>query len=146
MRLKMIVFLVAAFCLFAIPSFSGDITGKWEAEMAAPKGGPGGGPGGGPSGPMKFMFDLKAAGAKLTGTQTGPMGTPNEILDGKIAGKNISFTIKVSMGPNEMKINYKGTVSGDEIKLTMSMEGGMGGPGGGGGDRPPMVMIAKRQK
>jgi len=140
MRLKIIVIAVAAFCLFAVPSFAADITGKWEAEMAAPKGGPGGGPGG----PMKFTFDFKTDGEKLTGTQQGPMGTPNEILDGKIDGDNISFSIKVSMGPNEMKINYKGTVSGDEIKMTFSMEGGMGGPGGG--DRPPMEMTAKRVK
>ena len=73
------------------------------------------------------------------------MGTPNEILDGKIDGDNISFTIKVKMGPNEMKVKYTGIVKGDEIELKFAMEGGMGGPGGGGGmEMPPM--IAKRQK
>ena len=103
MRLRMIVFLVAAFCLLAVPSFAGDISGKWEAEMAAPKGGPGGGaggPGGGPGGPMKFGFDFKVDGAKLTGSQTGPRGNANEILDGKIDGKNISFIIKVTHNRN----------------------------------------------
>lgn len=142
MRLKMIVFLVATFCLFAVPSFAGDITGTYVAEMAAPKGGPGGGQGGGPAGPMKFTFNFKADGNKLTGTQTGPMGAPNDILDGKIDGDNISFTIKVNMG-QEMKINYTGKVKGDEIELKFAMEGGMGGPGGGM-EMPPM--IAKRQK
>lgn len=153
MRLKMLVIALAAFCLFAVPSFAGDITGTWVAEMSMPKmgGGPGGGPGGGgpggaPSGPMKFTYNFKADGAKLTGTQIGPRGgEPNEILDGKIDGDKISFTIKVQgMGGNEMKINYTGTVKGDEIELKFAMEGGMGGPGGGGMEMPPM--IAKRQK
>ena len=146
MRLKMIVVLVAAFCLFAVPSFAGDITGKWVAETAAPKGGPGGGaggPGGGPGGPMKYTFDFKADGNKLTGTDTGPMG-PHEILDGKIDGNKISFSVKVNMGQNEMKINYSGTVEGDVLTLKMDMGGGMGGPGGGGMERPPL--IAKRVK
>ena len=78
MRLKMIVFLVAAFCLFAVPSFAVDITGTWVAEMSMPKmgGGPGGGGGGGmggpPPGPMKLTYNFKADGAKLTGTYIGP--------------------------------------------------------------------------
>ena len=42
-----------------------------------------------------------------------------------------------------MKINYTGTVKGDEIELKINMEGGMGGPPGGG-EMPPL--IAKRQK
>ena len=29
----------------------------------------------------------------------------------------------VKMQDNEMKINYKGTISGDELKLTMEMNG-----------------------
>jgi hypothetical protein len=80
------------------------------------------------------------------------MGNSNEIVDGTIDGNNISFAVKIDMMGNEMKINYKGTVSGDEIKLTMSFEGGMGGPGGGGpggaggGAPKPMELIAKRQK
>jgi hypothetical protein len=45
-----------------------------------------------------------------------------------------------------MKMKYKGKVTGDEMELTMEMEGGMGGRGGGpgGGERPHI--IAKRVK
>ena len=138
MRIKMIVALVAAFCLFAVPSFAGGITGKWVAEMAAAQGGPGGGAGGPGGGPMKFTFDFKADGNKLTGTDTGPMG-PHEILDGKIDGNKISFSVKVNMGQNEMKIKYSGTFEGDKLTLKMDMGGGMGGPGGGGMQRPPLI-------
>ena len=151
MRLKMIVFLVAAFCLFAIPSFAGDITGKWVAEREMPKmqgGGSGGGPGGGMGamGPMKFTFNLKAEGSKLTGTVQGPFGEPNEIQDGKIEGDKVTFTVKANFMGNEMTTRYEGTVSGDEISFKTTREGGMGGPPGGGpgGERPPL--IAKRQK
>jgi hypothetical protein len=94
---------------------------------------------------MKFTFNLKAEGSNLSGTVVGPMGNENEIIDGKIDNDNVSFAVKVNRMGNEMKINYKGTVSGDEMKITYSMEGGMGGPPGGG-NRPPMEMVAKRQK
>ena len=94
---------------------------------------------------MKFTFNLKAEGSSLSGTVVGPMGNENQIIDGKVDKDNVSFAVKVNRMGNEMKINYKGTVSGDEMKITYSMEGGMGSPPGGG-NRPPMEMVAKRQK
>jgi hypothetical protein len=159
MRMKMVAVAVSVLCLIAVSAFAADITGTWVAEMAPPQFGPGGGPSGGPGGPpggapggspggggpMKFTFNLKAEGSNLSGTVVGPMGNENEIIDGKIDNDNVSFAVKVNRMGNEMKINYKGTVSGDEIKITYSMEGGMGGPPGGG-NRPPMEMVAKRQK
>jgi len=151
MRSKICAMAVCILCLLAVSAFAADITGTWVAEMAAPKMGPGGGPegggpGGGPGGggPMKFTFEFKANGSNLGGAVLGPMGNKNEIIDGKIDGNNVSFAVKVDAMGNEMKINYKGTVSGDEMKLTFTMEGGMGGPGGGG--MPPMELVAKRQK
>ncbi len=145
MRLKIFAVAVSILCLMTISAIAADVTGTWVGEMAAPKMDPGGGgPGGGPGGPMKFTFELKANGSNLGGTVLGPMGNKNEIIEGKIDGDKVSFAVKVDAMGNEMKINYKGTVSGDEMKLTFSMEGGMGGPGGGG--MPPMELVAKRQK
>jgi hypothetical protein len=81
---------------------------------------------------MELGFTFKAAGSTLTGTSVGPQGEESPISDGKIDGDNISFVVKVT-GQMEMKINYKGKISGDEIKLTMQFDmAGMGGPGGGG--------------
>jgi hypothetical protein len=153
MRLKIFAVAVSVLCAMIASAVAADITGTWVAEMSAPKMGPGGegpgggGPGGGGpggGGPMKFTFELKADGSKLGGTVLGPMGNKNEIIDGKIDGNNVSFAVKVDAMGNEMKIVYKGAVSGDEMKLTFTMEGGMGGPGGGG--MPPMELVAKRQK
>ena len=146
MRLKMIVFLVAAFCLFAVPSFAGDVTGTYEGEMAMPKMQGGGGGGMGPQGPMKYVYTLKQAGTKLSGSVKGPFGPENAFTDGKIEGDKLSFSYKVSFQGNEMTIKWDGVVKGDEITFTMGMEGGMGGPGGGGGGMPPMKVVAKRQK
>ena len=149
MRLKMIGFAVAAFCLLAVPSFAADIDGTWVAELPAFGGGPGGGgPGGGQQGPRVITFNLKADGAKLTGTVKNPRGE-NEIVDGKYNGDKVSFAVKMAgFQGNEITIKYDGSVSGDELTLKMSfegMQGGMGGgPGGGGMERPPLV--AKRQK
>ncbi|MGD0102079.1 MAG: hypothetical protein ABSC60_17205, partial [Acidobacteriota bacterium] len=101
---------------------------------------------------------FKVDGAKLTGTMQGAQGEPAEITEGKVDGDNISFVVVRNMGGNEMKITYKGKVSGDEFKFTREFQappgGGMGGPGGGGGGMgggrgpggPPQEMTAKRVK
>jgi hypothetical protein len=153
MRVKLIAMVVSVLCFIAVSAFAVDVTGTWVAERTPPKmgpsGGAGGGPGGGPGfgGPMKFTFTFKVDGSNLSGTMVGPRGTPNEIIEGKIEGDKVSFAVKIDMMGREMKINYKGTVSGDEMTLNSTVEGGMGGmggPGGGGMERPPL--IAKRQK
>ena len=71
-------------------------------------------------------------------------GDANAISEGKINGDDISFVVKIDMGGNKMKMQYKGKVAGDEIKLTMEFQGGMGGPGGGA--PKPMEMTLKRAK
>ena len=43
----------------------------------------------------------------------------------------------MSMNGNEIKLSYKGVVSGDEIKFTRTREGG---------DQPPQEFTAKRDK
>lgn len=149
MRLKMIVFFVAAFCLFAVPSFAADITGTYEGEMAMPKMQGGGGPGGGGMGggqmpAMKYIYKLTQEGTKLSGSVKGPFGPVNVFTDGKIEGDKISFSYKASFQGNEMTVKWDGDVKGDEITFTQSIEGGMGGPGGGG--MPPTKVVAKKQK
>lgn len=49
------------------------------------------------------------------------------IMDGKVDGDNISFSITIKLQENEMKVNYKGKVSGDEIQLTAELANGGGG-------------------
>ena len=102
-----------------------DATGKWTAQV----------PGRGGQ-TRETTFNLKADGEKLTGTVSGMQGD-TEISDGKVKGDDVSFSVKVSFQGNDMKMNYKGKLAGDEIKFTRSVEGM---------DRPPAEFTAKRAK
>lgn len=104
----------------AVSAFAADVTGKWKATYATPDGQT-----------RESTMNLKADGAKLTGTMESPRGSA-EIKDGKVDGDNISFSLVRNFNGNEVTINYKGKVSGNEMKITM-----------GFGDRE-MEMTAKR--
>jgi hypothetical protein len=144
--MKYKVLLIGAIALLGLvtATWAADVSGKWVAEMQ------------GRQGPTQTTFDFKVEGAKLTGTVTNPRGE-NPISEGKIDGNNISFVVVIKFNQNEMKQLYKGVFSGDEIKFTREMQGGMmggpgggapgGGPGGPGGGAPkPMEFVAKRAK
>ena len=104
MKLKM---LACAAALVVVAS-AADVTGKWTAQV----------PGRGGE-TRETVFTFKADGAKLTGT----MGeTP--ISDGKISGDDISFSVNANFGGNDIKLLFKGKVSGSEIKFTREREGG----------------------
>ncbi len=105
--------LLVLMAVFAVSAFAADVTGTWKATAE------------GPNGTMERTFVLKADGEKLTGETTSSMFGKSIIADGKIDGDNLSFTITVKFQDNEMKLNYKGKVSGKEIKFTV--ENPMGG-------------------
>jgi hypothetical protein len=107
-----------------VSAWAADVTGKWTAQIP------------GRQGTTETTFNFKVEGAKLTGTVSSPQGE-NPISDGKVSGDDISFTMTMSFGGNEIKFLYKGKVSGNEIKFTREREGGaMGGPGGPPGGAP----------
>jgi hypothetical protein len=134
MRTKILVMVVVVLSFMLATAWGADITGKWKGSMDMM----------GQS--MELGFIFKVDGSTLTGTSIGPQGNETPISDGKIEGDDISFAVKIT-GQMEMTINYKGKVSGDEIKLTMEMDMGGGGPGGGGpggGMGGPMELVLKR--
>lgn len=98
--------------VFATAGLAADVSGKWTA-MVPGRGGD----------PMKTDFTFKVAGDTLDGSMTGPQGEM-PIKNGKVDGDAISFMIIANFGGNEMKLIYKGKVSGDEIKFTREREGG----------------------
>ena len=99
---------LAAFALTTVLA-AADVSGKWSGEV----------PSRGQTGTATFVF--KVDGDKLTGTLTGAQGEV-QLQDGKVAGNDISF----STAGGNAKILFKGTVSGDEIKMTRTREGGEG--------------------
>jgi len=122
---------VALFALCAIAASAADVTGKWVAQMPGRDGAT-----------TEWTFNLKQAGETLTGAVTSPRGD-QEISEGKVAGDAVSFVTVMSFGDMTMKFVYKGTVAGNEIKFTRSMEGGPGG-GGGRGPMGPQEFVAKK--
>ena len=102
---------VVVLLLLAGSAFSADIDGKWSGTITGMD--------------MKVEFIFKADGNTLTGTHIVNV-QETAFKDGKIDGNNISFTVKLDMGGQETKIDHKGVISGDHIKMTYDM---MGQPG-----------------
>lgn len=115
-------------------AWAADLTGKWIAQVSGGEG----------QEDSEITLNFKADGAKFTGTLNNTqMPGDIDIKEGKIDGDKVSFSLSRSFGENEMKVVWKGTISGDEIKFTRALEGGAGGPGGGGA---ATEIIAKRSK
>jgi autotransporter translocation and assembly factor TamB len=112
--MKSISRLILASSVALVALWAADATGKWTAEMQGRNGNT-----------MTVNMNLKADGAKLTGTVSGRNGD-TEISDGKIDGDNVSFTVVREFNGNQIKQNYKGKLDGDAIHFTVTMEGGMG--------------------
>ena len=115
---KKLLFVVTIALVFTFAAMAADVSGKWTYEQP--------GRGGNPGRPVTIT--LKQDGTKLTGSVPG-MGRggdnpppPSEILDGKVDGNNISFTVKREFNGNTMVTKYEGTVSGDEIKFKITRD------------------------
>ncbi len=90
-------------------AYAADITGKWNAEFESQVG------------PQKYVFDFKVEGTTLTGKAISNIGgaeATTDITEGKIEGNAITFVENLDYQGMPLRIAYKGTVSGDEIKLS----------------------------
>jgi hypothetical protein len=105
------VILLLAVSLAAAPAT--DISGQWTAQTIM-------GPSGAES-PLPTTFTFTVEGGKLTGTVQSPRGT-FEILDGKIDGDSMKFSILVTGGA-KIKILYDGKVTADGIDFISHYEG-----------------------
>ena len=103
--------LVIGVLLLAGFAFGADVDGKWSGPITGMD--------------MTVEFTFKAEGKTLTGSHT-VNGTKTDFKDGKIDGNNISFTVALDMGGQVTKIEHKGVVSGDQIKMTYDMAGQAG--------------------
>src|ERR1035441_7456629 len=103
--------ILALIALCSLAAFAAGASGTWTGSVETP------------NGTMENPFTFKVDGAKLTGTITmGPMGEA-PISEGKVDGENLSFAMVRDMDGNQFRINYKGKVAGDEIKLTGELVG-----------------------
>ena len=106
--MKYFAFAIALLLMAGI-ALAADVDGKWTGTV--------------PGMDIPVAYTFKADGATLTGTSSGPNDTTVPIKNGKIDGNNISFSVTFDMGGQEMKLDYKGVVSADQIKLSFDMMG-----------------------
>lgn len=84
------------------------IAGKWTSEFDSQVG------------QQKYVFEFKADGEKLTGKASSErqgQKSDVEIKAGKIAKDEVSFTETLKIQDQEIVIEYKGKLAGDELKL-----------------------------
>ncbi|MCW5982660.1 MAG: hypothetical protein KIT09_31520 [Bryobacteraceae bacterium] len=104
----------ALMALFAATALSANIDGTWKATAE------------GPRGTMSRTFVFKTDGAKLMGETTSSIMGKSVITNGKVDGDRLSFTIVVKFQDEEMAVDYRGQVKGDEIELTAeNADGGL---------------------
>ena len=72
---------------------------------------------------MECTFTFKADGGKLSGETVSDMMGKSLIENGKIDGDKLSFQIKIKFQNQEMLIQYKGSVSGNKIRLVRGICG-----------------------
>lgn len=95
--------------LFASTLAAADITGKWKGTAE------------GPNGAIERTFTFKQDGTKLTGETTSDFTGTSKITDGKVEGDAIAFSIKADFQGNEMTLNYKGKITGEEITFDVEI-------------------------
>ena len=128
MKNLFITLVLAAFALVFLCSARAEdsFAGKWKAQFDSQ------------IGQQKYTFEFKVDGTNLTGKATGErsMGTNTvEITEGKINGDEISFVEPLKLQDNDIRIEYKGKLAGEEIKFHRKV-----------GDFAEYDIVAKRVK
>ena len=103
--------LAIALVLCATSVFAADVDGTSSGSISTPNG----------DFPVSYTF--KAEGATLTGTMLNMDAAPIPVTAGKVDGNNITFTVTIDFGGMPLVFNYKGVVSGAEIKLSTDFMG-----------------------
>ena len=107
--------------LVLIPAWA-DVAGKWTAAIDTQ------------IGVQNYTYDFKVDGDKLTGRAKSQYGD-TAITEGTVKDDEISFVENLDFQGQPLRINYKGKVSGDEIKFTRQV-----------GDVATEEFVAKRAK
>ena len=84
------------------------LAGKWTSSFESQVG------------QQKYTFEFKVDGEKVTGKATREaqdQKTETEIKGGKIVKDEVSFTENLKIQDQEIAVEYKGKLAGDELKL-----------------------------
>jgi enterochelin esterase-like enzyme len=86
-----------------------DVTGAWQAEFDTQ------------IGVQKHTYTLQRDGGKVTGKANSEIGGEKRevaLQDGKLDGDTLTFAEVFAFQGNQIRIEYEGKISGDEIKFT----------------------------
>ena len=111
MTLRTILMAALVAALMTVSALAASIDGKWTGEMQTPNG----------SRPVNFTFTTD--GSTLNGS-TSVRNGETKVSNGKVDGVSISFDVTREFQGNSMTMHYAGKVSGDDLKLTITREGG----------------------
>ena len=127
MKTHRIAIILAALTLGAPGSVcAADVTGKWKSEFDTQ------------IGHLKYTYDLKADGEKISGKairEQDGQKTETEIKGGKVTADQVSFVEPLKIQDQDVRIEYSGKLVGDEINFTRKV-----------GDDITEELVAKRIK
>jgi hypothetical protein len=107
MKYKRMLLAVTAVLFCLVPALAADISGKWTTTIKTA------------IGDMNYTFDFKVEGEKLTGKAVMSMGgdsSESALSEGSVKGDEISFVETLKVQGQELRCEYKGKISGDEIR------------------------------
>jgi hypothetical protein len=106
---------VSAISTSVVTATAADISGNWKgtADFQGQA--------------IERTFAFKVDGTKLTGETNSELLGKSTIENGKIDGDDIAFSITANVQGNELKMNYKGKVTGESIKLSVDLGADIGG-------------------
>jgi hypothetical protein len=67
-----------------------------------------------PQGPMDITMTLTQSGTSFTGSMTSQVGN-QEISDGQITGRNVTWTATLQFGGQSITLSYRGEVEGNRM-------------------------------
>src|SRR5579863_729652 len=117
-RVVLVSALLASTSLVALGA---GIDGKWTVTTQ------------GKNGDQTQTLTITSSGMNLTGKFDNGNGMPVDIAEGKIHDADVTFKVTTTgRGGNPQVTTYKGTLAGDELKLTGTREAPAGGGAPGG--------------
>jgi hypothetical protein len=106
--IKTLALAALALTIVGVARAEDSVAGKWKGEFDSQ------------IGLQKYTFDLKVDGTNVTGKAIGEreMGT-NEVVitEGSVGTNGVFFVEPLKLQDNDLRIEYTGKISGDEIKF-----------------------------
>src|SRR5215831_3296704 len=112
-RYKSLSALFLVFVATNVFAASADLTGEWRAKMESPQD------------TVVYVFTFDVKGDSFTGSvkiKNKKEESVGQITDGKLDGDKLSFILHIPIAGTPGTVTAKGTVAGDEMKLTVEGE------------------------